>query len=140
MRRSAKMIEGARAGFRRTKVGYTKGYAMDQLNKLDAVIRLSVKNPEAESGSVFGRGIADLCLGVRELGSLNASAKSMGMAYSKAWRIIKDTEAALGIQLLHRDGAHGSELTDEGNKLLDTYIAIDEKLQQEAQKLYESLI
>lgn len=113
---------------------------MSQLKKLETSVRLSVKNPDAENGSVFGRGIADLCLGVRERGSLNAAAKSMGMAYSKAWRIIKDTEAALGIQLLNRDGAHGSELTDEGNKLLDTYIAIDEKLSQEAQKLYAEMI
>ena len=38
------------------------------------------------------------------------AAKGMGMAYSKAWRIIKDTEAALDLQLLNRDGAHGSDL------------------------------
>lgn len=113
---------------------------MDQLKKLDTSIRLSVKNDAAKSGSVFGRGVADLCLGVRDLGSLNASAKSMGMAYSKAWRIVKDTEAALDIQLLNRDGAHGSELTAAGNKLLDTYMAINEKLQAEAQRLYEEMI
>ena len=68
---------------------------MSQLKKLEPTIRLSIKNPESDSGSVFGRGIADLCLGVRETGSLNAAAKGMGMAYSKAWRIIKETEAAL---------------------------------------------
>lgn len=112
---------------------------MDQLKKLDTSVRLSVKNPESESGSVFGRGIADLCLGVRRYGSLNAAAKNMGMAYSKAWRIIKDTEAALDIQLLYRDGAHGSELTNAGNKLLDAYIAINSKLEREAQKLYEEM-
>ncbi len=113
---------------------------MDQLKELNTVIRLSIRNPQSESGSVFGRGIADLCLGVRERGSLNAAAKSMGMAYSKAWRIIKDTEAALDIQLLNRDGAHGSELTEAGNKILDTYIAIDEKIAEETRKLYDDLI
>ena len=104
---------------------------MSQLKKLEPAIRLSIKNPESDSGSVFGRGIADLCLGVRETGSLNAAAKGMGMAYSKAWRIIKETEAALGIQLLNRDGAHGSDLTDEGNKLLDAYMSIDQKMQED---------
>ena len=79
-----------------------------------------------------------LCLGVRETGSLNAAAKGMGMAYSKAWRIIKDTEAALDLQLLNRDGAHGSDLTEAGNKLLDTYLAIEEKLQKEAEELFEA--
>ena len=81
-----------------------------------------------------GRGIANLCLGVREKGSLNAAAKSMKMAYSKAWRIIKETEAALGIQLLDRDGAHGSTLTAEGDKLLDAYLEVDEKLQKIAEE------
>ena len=111
---------------------------MSDLANLKPTIRLSIMNPEAESGSLFGRGIASLCLGVRETGSLNAAAKGMGMAYSKAWRIIKDTEAALDLQLLNRDGAHGSDLTEAGNKLLDTYLAIEEKLQKEAEELFEA--
>ena len=111
---------------------------MSDLANLKPTIRLSIMNPDAESGSLFGRGIASLCLGVRETGSLNAAAKGMGMAYSKAWRIIKDTEAALDLQLLNRDGAHGSDLTVAGNKLLDTYLDIEEKLQKEAEELFEA--
>lgn len=111
---------------------------MSDFANLKPTIRLSIMNPDAESGSLFGRGIASLCLGVRETGSLNAAAKGMGMAYSKAWRIIKDTEAALDLQLLNRDGAHGSDLTEAGNKLLDTYLAIEEKLQKEAEELFEA--
>jgi len=111
---------------------------MSDLANLKPTIRLSIMNPDAESGSLFGRGIASLCLGVRETGSLPAAAKGMGMAYSKAWRIIKDTEAALDLQLLNRDGAHGSDLTEAGNKLLDTYLAIEEKLQKEAEELFEA--
>ena len=111
---------------------------MSDLANLKPTIRLSIMNPDAESGSLFGRGIASLCLGVRETGSLNAADKGMGMAYSKAWRIIKDTEAALDLQLLNRDGAHGSDLTEAGNKLLDTYLAIEEKLQKEAEELFEA--
>ncbi len=111
---------------------------MSDLANLKPTIRLSIMNPDAESGSLFGRGIASLCLGVRETGSLNAAAKGMGMAYSKAWRIIKDTEAALDLQLLNRDGAHGSDLTEAGNTLLDTYLAIEEKLQKAAEELFEA--
>ena len=111
---------------------------MSDLANLKPTIRLSIMNPDAESGSLFGRGIASLCLGVRETGSLNAAAKGMGMAYSKAWRIIKDTEAALDLQLLNRDGAHGSDLTEAGNKLLDPYLAIEEKLPKEAEELFEA--
>ena len=106
---------------------------MSKLTNLTPSIRLSIKNPDSESGSV-------LCLGVREKGSLNAAAKSIGMAYSKAWRIIKETEAALEIQLLNRDGAHGSSLTDEGNKLLDSYLEIAKRVQEAAEKEFHRLV
>ena len=106
----------------------------DIKSTLQPIIRLAVKSSAADSNSQFGRGVANLCLGVREFGSLNAAAKDMKMAYSKAWRIIKETEAALGMQLLNRDGAHGSTLTEDGNKLLDAYVEVDKKLQQIAEE------
>lgn len=106
---------------------------------LKPVIRLAVMSEDSDSNSQFGRGVANLCQGVRELGSLNAAAKSMKMAYSKAWRIIKETEAALDMQLLDRDGAHGSTLTEEGNKLLDAYLKIDAKLQKTAEAEFAKL-
>ncbi len=111
---------------------------MSSLTQLHPFIRLSITNPESESNSAFGRGVADLCLGVRETGSLNAAAKHMGMAYSKAWRIMKDTESALGTALLNRDGAHGSTLTEEGNLILDTYIEVEKVLQEQGEKLLAS--
>ena len=112
---------------------------MSDLANLKPTIRLSIMNPDAESGSLFGRGIASLCLGVRETGSLNAAAKGMGMAYSKAWRIIKDTEETLDVQLLLRDGAHGSTLPEDGNRLLDAYLAIEEHLSAEADRLFKEM-
>ena len=113
---------------------------MNKLSKLQPSVRISIANPDSNSSSVFGRGIADLCLGVREIGSLNAAAKTMGMAYSKAWRIIKETEQALDVQLLDRDGAHGSSLTAEGNAILDAYIALDAQMAKAAEEAYQSLI
>lgn len=113
---------------------------MSKLNSLKPMVRLSIMNPNTESSSVFGRGIASLCIGVRDTGSLNAAAKSMGMAYSKAWRIIKETEAALDVQLLNRDGAHGSTLTDECVQILDAYQAIEKAMQDQAGALYREQI
>ena len=113
---------------------------MKDLGGLKPTIRLSITNPASESGSVFGRGIASLCIGVRDTGSLNAAAKSMGMAYSKAWRIIKDTEAALDVQLLYRDGAHGSRLTEDCEQILAAYQAIEEQLQAQAEDSFEKQV
>ena len=44
------------------------------------------------------------------------------------------------MQLLLRDGAHGSSLTEEGSKLLDAYHAVEEQLTAEAQRLYEEMV
>ncbi|MBR5259412.1 MAG: LysR family transcriptional regulator [Eggerthellaceae bacterium] len=109
---------------------------MGQFEQMKTSIRLSVKNPNTQDDAGFGYGIAALCAGVREKGSLNAAAKGMGMAYSKAWRVIRDSEASLGIQLLERDGAHGSVLTPEGAKLLDAYLEIAEHVSAEAERLF----
>ena len=91
-------------------------------------------------GSAFGPGLAALCKGVRETGSLNAAAKGMGMAYSKAWRLIKGAEAELGIQLLIRDGARGSTLTPEALQLIDAYVLLRNHLRQEAAAFLEQTI
>lgn len=113
---------------------------MGDLTQFEPKVRVYIANPDSESRSVFGRGVAQLCIGVRDLGSLNAAAKSIGMAYSKAWRIVKDTEAALGVQLLYRDGAHGSTLTEEGAVLLDTYLELNKRMRQEAKATYLELL
>ena len=87
----------------------------------------------------FGPGIAELLRNVEKEGSLQGAAQSMNMAYSKAWRIIKDTEETLDVQLLLRDGAHGSTLTEDGNRLLDAYLAIEEHLSAEADRLFKEM-
>ena len=76
----------------------------------------------------LGRGVVELCRLVERKGSLNQAARAMGMAYSKAWRIMKQTEEAFGFPLLNRDGAHGSTLTPEGSELLRIYDAAQERL------------
>ncbi len=112
---------------------------MSELSDLKPTIRLSIMNPKSESTSLFGFGVAQLCLGVRDTGSLNAAAKNLGMAYSKAWRIIKDTEEALGVQLLNRDGAHGSTLTPSCDTLLDTYVKVEAKLKEQAAEEFSDI-
>ena len=113
---------------------------MSVLPELKPFIRLTIANPASGSHSEFGRGVAALCQGVDDTGSLNAAAKQMGMAYSKAWRIMKDTEEALGFKMLNRDGAHGSTLTVEGRALLDAYYEVERKAQEAADKLLAEAI
>lgn len=73
----------------------------------------------------FGPGLVELLNGVERTGSLRSAAGEMGMAYSKAWRIMGDAEAALGYTLLEKrtGGVHGggAALTDSARMLIAAY-------------------
>ena len=73
----------------------------------------------------FGEGPCRLLRGIEQYGSLRASAASMGMAYTKALRLMKHAEEALGVPLARKTigGKHGggSELTQEGKEFLEKY-------------------
>lgn len=62
-----------------------------------------------------------LCGCVKEAGSLNKAAKKMGISYSRAWRILNRIESDFGIRVLNTDGARGSVLTDEAERIIDVY-------------------
>ena len=51
---------------------------------------------------MYGPGTQRLLVLVVQTGSLHQAAKQMGMAYSKAWRIVKDAEDHFGFKLLER--------------------------------------
>lgn len=63
------------------------------LDTLEVEVHLIIRNKETQAHApAFGRGIARLCEGVERTGSLNKACKEMGMAYSKAWKIMHNTE------------------------------------------------
>lgn len=89
----------------------------------------------------FGPGIAQLLRRVEELHSLRSAAISMGMAYSKAWTIVKASQASLGFPLLNSTtgGKHGggAVLTPEADKLLCVYEEYCKTLNTFGRQLFE---
>ena len=88
----------------------------------------------------FGEGPARLLRGVEEHGSLRSAAISMEMAYTKALKLVKQAEAALGYPLITRttggkDGG-GSILTPEGKRWLRQYEAYRDACVKSNQALY----
>lgn len=85
-------------------------------------------------GKAFGPGVAQLLEGVRRTGSLRGTAGAMGMSYSKAWKVLHESEARLGILLLERQtggaGGGGSRLTPEGDEMIKQYAAFREEGQR----------
>lgn len=89
----------------------------------------------------FGPGIAALLRRVEKYHSLRSAAASMGMAYSKAWTILKSCEQHLGFKLLHstiggKNGG-GATLTDNAKKMLTAYDEYCEELKAYADKLID---
>lgn len=89
----------------------------------------------------FGPGIAELLHHVERLHSLRAAAAEMEMAYSKAWTIVKNTEATLGTKLLSSTtgGRHGggATLTPEGAAILQAYDRFCAQLRRFGDELFQ---
>jgi molybdate transport system regulatory protein len=85
-----------------------------------------------ESGgkAVFGIGIYQLLMLVRQTGSLKKAAEGLKMSYRAAWGKVRDYETRLGIRLLEqgRHGRTGAHLTDEGNEIVDRFHKILDKM------------
>lgn len=103
------------------------------LTNLQCSAKFIIHNPKTGERLAFGPGVAALCEGVREYGSLSAAAKSMGMSYSKAWKIVGEAEEALRVKLVIRQKPKGFVLTADGEKLLNAYIEIAQDLANYAQ-------
>lgn len=99
--------------------------------------RITIRNEATVPGHGFGRGIELLLTGIEQHGSLNRAAKELGMAYSKAWRILRQAEEEMGMQLIDRDGAHGSTLTGQGQAFLDHYREMLTAAQAAAQAVFD---
>ena len=90
---------------------------------MKAVTRITFCDDNDEK--FFGEGPCRLLHAIEETGSLRSAAISMGLAYTKALRIIKNAEAALGFPLTTRcvggKSGGGSTLTPQGKEWLTKY-------------------
>lgn len=90
-----------------------------------ALTKITFLNDEGEK--FFGEGPCRLLRQVEKTGSLHSAAMSMDMAYTKAMKILKNAEQALGFALTTRaiggKNGGGSRLTEDGRAWLERYEA-----------------
>ena len=94
----------------------------------DFRVRVFMEEPD------FGKGVAQLLSLTREKGSLSAAYKSMGMAASEAWKILKRAEADLGRSGGKQGG--GSNLTPEGEDILKRYEKFHKEVAEAAKESF----
>ena len=107
-------------------------------NKFRPVLSLRIFGEE----KCFGPGVAQLLRRVEEKSSLRAAAISMGMAYSKAWTVIKTAEKELGFPLLvsttgGKNGG-GASLSQQAISLLAAYEQYCNDVRAYAQREFQS--
>ena len=91
----------------------------------------------------FGDGPCRLLHLVEETGSLRKAAEEMGMAYTKALKLVRQAEAAVGAPLTERviGGVKGggSRVTDAGKELMARYEAYKARCLQANREIYTEI-
>lgn len=105
-------------------------------------VRFNVYFCGDEGERFFGAGPCELLLAVEQLGSLRAAAQQMGMAYTKAFSMVKRAEKEFGFVMTRRTiggkGGGGSTLTPQAKELLMRYQAYQNACGKSAQDLYNT--
>ena len=118
--------------------------SMEKELESDSVVmeptRVRVKLTLHKQERFFGPGICELLEKIDENGSIQSAAKQMEMSYTKAWKILNRAEEAMGQRLIVRlnGGKSGgsSVLTDEGRAAVKAFRTMEQKLQEESERLY----
>ena len=100
--------------------------------KAEAIMDFAVKFVLSEGDNgFFGPGVRDLFLNIDSEKSVKAACEKMDLSYSKAWKMIRNVEKAMGSPAVERThgGADGgsAKLTEAGRKLLGCYLDFEKK-------------
>ena len=100
-------------------------------------VRYFVKLMICTDEKFFGPGIVELLYGVKETHSLSKASRRMSLAYTKAHKMIRTAEAALGFKLtqpkIGGEGGGGSELTEKAVLAVAAYEKFENKVKDAAQ-------
>jgi molybdate transport system regulatory protein len=91
-------------------------------------------------GKAFGDGPYELLKWVEKTKSLHRAAQQMGMAYSKAWRLLGMLEERLGFPLLERrtggSSGGGSRVTPTAKEFMNRYERFQKETRESLEKVY----
>ena len=92
-------------------------------------------------GKAFGEGPYQLLKRVEKTNSLHEAAHQMGMAYSKAWKLIQTMEKRLGFALLDKKigglSGGGSQVTSKGKELMKRYGQFEKEAKKAIENAYQ---
>ncbi len=89
---------------------------------------------EGKNGTFLAEGRIILLKQIIESGSISTAAKAMKMSYKKAWEIIdgmnKEARKPLIIKVIGGKGGGGTQVTDEGLKVIQLFEKLNKNCQE----------
>jgi len=105
---------------------------------MDFIAKIVLVNDE---DGFFGPGVRDLLLHIDREHSVKAACHAMDISYSKAWKMIRKVEKAMGEPAVLRNhgGAEGGSatLTPACRALLDKYMSVEKKSNEAIRKILD---
>ncbi|WDP90944.1 MAG: LysR family transcriptional regulator [Desulfobacter sp.] len=92
-----------------------------------------------DGGIIMGKGRMDILTSIEQTGSINKTAKALGMSYKSVWSKIKSTENNWGRPVVNADRVKGTSLTDEGRSLLDAYKELNRRCMAADDAIFDEL-
>lgn len=85
----------------------------------------------SDKGMFLGEGRIDLLVSIKQHGSISKAAKSMGMSYKKAWRLVDEMNKSANVPLVNQHiggkGGGGTTLSPTGLKAIETFQKLKKK-------------
>jgi len=106
---------------------------------MDCSVKLFITGKDGLS--CIGPGMCSLLKEVQRTGSVSLAAKSLGISYSKCWKMIKNSELATGLTIVERTsgGSNGGHavLTEQGIKLIHIFETLDKDVRTYAKEKFD---
>jgi len=88
---------------------------------------------------IMGEGRQRILELIEQTGSINQTAKRMGMSYRGVWGKIRATEERLGTKIVISEKRHGSRLTEDGKRLLINYTRLKKECRKADEKIFKDI-
>lgn len=96
-----------------------------------------------EETIALGPGKISLLDSIAKNGSISAAARTMGMSYARAWRLVDDMNRCFTnpLVLTASGGRHGggAQVTQEGERVLEIFRAMDRAAREAAQSGFDAI-
>ncbi|WP_040727770.1 winged helix-turn-helix domain-containing protein [Thiomicrorhabdus sp. Kp2] len=96
-----------------------------------------------DQSGYIGIGRIQLLEKIEQHGSMSQAAKSMGMSYKKAWKLIEELNAMYDEPMIMKlkggKSGGGSVLTPRGKKIIEDYKLVEQEIEQLLKKLSNRL-